>query len=94
MTLVLLRDLLRPLLQHFVSSWPVLTQKRGMRRTAGRKSELVQYGEPNMRLTELFLIADDLRTHHWEEHVLPEEVLRHELSEVAKVSWKIQTGET
>lgn len=33
----------------------------------------------------------DLRTHHWEEHVLPEEVLRHELSEVAKVSWETQT---
>lgn len=25
-------------------------------------------------------------TYHWEEHVLPEEVLRHELSEVSKVS--------
>lgn len=41
-TLVFLRDLLCPLLQHFVSSRPVLTQKSGMRRTAGRKSELIQ----------------------------------------------------
>lgn len=35
--LVLLRDLLGPLLQHFVTSWPVLAQRRRMRRVAGRK---------------------------------------------------------
>lgn len=40
---------------------------------------------------ELKGASNDLRTHHWEEHVLPEEVLRHELSEVAKVSWETQT---
>lgn len=44
-----------------------------------------------MHLTGFFLSTGDLRTHHWEEHVLPEEVLRHELSKVAEVSWKIQT---
>lgn len=34
----------------------------------------------------IYLNSEGLRTHHWEEHVLPEELLRHELSEVSKVS--------
>lgn len=36
----------------------------------------------------IYLKSEDLRTHHGEEHVLPEEVLRHELSEVPEVGWK------
>ena len=38
--------------------------------------------------THIYLKSEDLRTHHGEEHVLPEEVLRHELSEVPEVGWK------
>lgn len=39
----------------------------------------------------IYLNSEYLRTHHWEEHILPEEVLRHELSEVSKVGWKAKT---
>lgn len=32
--------------------------------------------------------SEERATHHREEHVLPEEVLRHELGEVPKVGWR------
>ena len=35
--------------------------------------------------THMYFNSEGLRTHHREEHVLPEEVLGHELSEVSKV---------